>query len=143
MRQLLVVGLLSTALIGLAACERNANTTGNPSSTGNAGTTDNPSNAKPDNTGVNKRDQNTATPTPMNQGEDQNDLRITADIRKAVTDDGSLSTNAHNAKIITNNGAVVLRGPVDSAAEKSSIETKAKNVAGVTSVENQLEVKNP
>ena len=58
-------------------------------------------------------------------------------------DDKALSTNAHNAKIVTDKGAVTLRGVVESAAEKDSVETKAKAVAGVASVDNQLEIKNP
>jgi hyperosmotically inducible protein len=55
-------------------------------------------------------------------------------------DDKSLSTNAHNVKIITSNGVVTLRGPVKTAAEKKAIEDKAKQVAGVTKVENLLEI---
>jgi osmotically-inducible protein OsmY len=57
-----------------------------------------------------------------------------------VVGDKSLSTNAHNLKIITSNGTVTLRGPVKSTEEKAAVETKAKQVAGVTGVDNQLEV---
>ena len=79
-----------------------------------------------------------------NQLETEEDIRISAAIRRAVTDDKALSTNAHNVKITTANGIVTLRGPVKSEQEKSSIEAKAKAVAGVTRVENLLEVeKNP
>jgi hyperosmotically inducible protein len=79
-----------------------------------------------------------------NQIESEADIRVTAAIRKAVTDDNTLSVNAHNVKITTANGIVTLRGPVKSEAEKSSIEAKAKQVAGVARVENLLEVeKNP
>ncbi len=98
---------------------------------------------KPDNTAVNKQDRGTDAKTPMDQSESAADVKITADIRRSVMDDKSLSTDAHNAKIITNNGAVTLRGVVDSAAEKDSVETKAKAVAGVAGVDNQLEIKNP
>ena len=55
-------------------------------------------------------------------------------------DDKALSVNAHNVKIMTSSGVVTLRGPVKSDAEKQSIESKAKQVAGVTSVNNLLEV---
>jgi hyperosmotically inducible protein len=78
------------------------------------------------------------------QTESEADIKITADIRKAVVDDKALSTNAHNVKINTSNGVVTLQGPVKSDKEKSSIESKAKAVAGVSRVENLLEVeKNP
>jgi len=116
-------------------CGKDENTTASN------GTTNTPA---PDNTAVNKRDQNNATVTPGDQSNDAGDIKITADIRRAVMDDKGLSTNAHNAKIITGKGGVVtLRGVVDSAAEKDSVESKAKAVTGVTSVDNQLEVKNP
>ena len=54
--------------------------------------------------------------------------------------DKSLSTNAHNVKIITANGVVTLRGPVKSAAEKANIGAKAQQAAGVRRVDNQLEI---
>jgi osmotically-inducible protein OsmY len=78
------------------------------------------------------------------QSESQADIDITAAIRKAVVDDNTLSVNAHNVKITTANGVVTLRGPVKSDQEKSSIEAKAKAVAGVTKVDNLLEIeRNP
>jgi len=61
-------------------------------------------------------------------------------IRKAIHEDGSLSTYAHNVKIITQDGKVTLRGPVRSEEEKSNIEAKAAAVAGQTNVTNQLEI---
>jgi osmotically-inducible protein OsmY len=79
--------------------------------------------------------------TPLDQGMSAEDTRITADIRKAIMDDKSMSMNAQNCKVITNKGVVTLRGPVDSDTEKTTIESKAKAVAGVVSVTNQLEVK--
>jgi osmotically-inducible protein OsmY len=93
-----------------------------------------------DNTGKNVRDKDGATLTAFDQGASEADRNITANIRKAVVDDDSLSMSAHNIKIITNGGLVTLRGPVKSAAEKANIEAKAKKVAGVTRVDSQLEV---
>src|SRR5688572_23507801 len=94
-----------------------------------------------DNTGKNA---DTPGADVTNQSESEEDIRISAAIRKSVTDDKSLSVNAHNVKITTSNGIVTLRGPVKSDMEKSSIEAKAKAVAGVTRVDNLLEVeKNP
>lgn len=93
-----------------------------------------------DNTAKNRSDTD---PTPLNQGQGETDIRITADIRRAIMDDASMSSSAQNCKIITQNGVVTLRGPVASQAEKDAIEAKAKVVAGVARVDNQLEVKSP
>ena len=92
-----------------------------------------------DNTAKNA-DVNTPTETPTAQSESGPDIEISAAIRKAVVDDKALSVNAHNVKIMTSGGVVTLRGPVKSDAEKQAIEAKAKQVAGVTSVNNLLEV---
>jgi len=54
--------------------------------------------------------------------------------------DKSLSTDAKNIKVITVNGVVTLRGPVNTPKEKSTIEAKAQNIAGANNVDNQLEV---
>jgi hyperosmotically inducible periplasmic protein len=93
-----------------------------------------------DNTGRNVRDRGGETKTPDDQSESEADRTITQNIRKALTADDSLSTNAKNVKIITNDGVVTLRGPVNSQKEKAEIEAKAKQVAGVKNVDNQLEV---
>lgn len=93
-----------------------------------------------DNTARNERDRNTATQTSGDQAENEADREISANIRRAVVKDDSLSMNAHNVKIITSNGVVTLRGPVKSEAERAAIDAKAKQVAGVRSVNNQLEV---
>ena len=95
---------------------------------------------EPDNTGRNVRDRGGETKTPMDQSENEADRAITQNIRKALTADDSLSTNAQNVKIITNDGTVTLRGPVKSEKEKADIEAKAKQVAGVKKVDNQLEI---
>jgi hyperosmotically inducible periplasmic protein len=95
----------------------------------------------PDNTKVNKRDANSAAPTPMDQNNNQTDLKITQQIRQAVMADGSLSFTAKNVKIIAQNGKVTLRGPVNTAQERDAIDAAARKVAGVTQVDNQLEVK--
>ena len=62
-------------------------------------------------------------------------------IRKAVMDDKSLSTYAHNVKIISQNGKVTLKGPVRSNEEKQTIEQKARDVAGVGNVTNQITIR--
>ncbi|HEY6367600.1 MAG TPA: BON domain-containing protein [Candidatus Binatia bacterium] len=94
----------------------------------------------PDNTGRNVRDRGGETKTPGDQSESEADRTITQNIRQALTADDTLSTNAQNVKIITSDGTVTLRGPVKSEKEKADIEAKAKQVAGVKQVDNQLEV---
>ena len=93
-----------------------------------------------DNTERNVRDRDSKALTPMDQSENKADLTITQRIRKAVVADHSLSTNAKNVKIITNDGVVTLRGPVKSEHEKTKIVAKAQQVAGVSKVDDQLEV---
>jgi hypothetical protein len=102
---------------------------------------DPPKSNQPDNTGVNERDRSSAALTPTDQRENKTDLEITQQIRKAVMADGSLSFTAKNVKIITAGGKVTLRGPVKTDAERSAIDAAARQVAGATSVDNQLEVK--
>jgi hypothetical protein len=94
----------------------------------------------PDNTAVNKRDASGATKTAIDQKETQGDVNITANIRKRVVEAENMSINARNVKIITEDGKVVLRGPVNSAAEKESIEKMARDVAGKDNVDSQIEV---
>lgn len=93
-----------------------------------------------DNTAVNKRDSDDSTKTPIDQNESSADVKTTAEIRKKVVAESTFSTNAQNVKIITENGVVTLRGPVASEEERASIEKMAKDVAGTSNVENQLEI---
>ena len=99
-----------------------------------------PSQTAPDNTGRNVRDRGGDTVTPGDQSNNKTDLNLTQQIRKAVMADKSLSTNAKNVKIITANGIVTLRGPVNTPQEKATIETKAQSIAGANNVDSQLEI---
>jgi hyperosmotically inducible periplasmic protein len=100
------------------------------------------SGTKPDNTAVNKRDQNPGEATADKQKMNAADRALTAKIRKAVMADKSLSTYAHNVKIISQNGTVTLKGPVHSDDEVKSIVAKATDVAGgPDKVVNQMSVK--
>lgn len=90
----------------------------------------------PDNTRTNKEQGVTAE----QQKNTPSDRETTRQIRRALVKDDSLSTYAHNIKIITQNGTVTLKGPVTSEEEKMAVEAKAKEVAGVANVSNQLEV---
>src|SRR6266852_9332159 len=72
----------------------------------------------PDNTKVNQRDRNKAEPTADQQKENQPDREIARKISRSIVQDKSLSSYAHNVKIIAENGAVTLKGPVRSDEEK-------------------------
>jgi BON domain/Virulence factor BrkB len=65
----------------------------------------------------------------------------TAQIRKAIVADKSLSTYAHNVKVITVNGAVTLKGPVYSDDEKEKVASDAAGVVSADKITNQLTVK--
>jgi len=96
-----------------------------------------------ENTERNVRDQDNATLTPEDQKETEGDIKITAAIRQAVVKNESLSVNAQNIKIITRNGVVTLRGPVESEAENMKLQDIARQTPGVMQVNNQLEIKAP
>jgi hyperosmotically inducible protein len=93
-----------------------------------------------DDTGRNARDRTGETLTPLDQSSDESDVKITQELRRSITGDASLSINAHNVKVITNDGVVTLRGPVQSDDERAMIERKAREISGVARVDSQLEV---
>jgi osmotically-inducible protein OsmY len=97
--------------------------------------------ADADNTARNVRDRNDNTLTPLDQSNTQADVDITRTIRKQIMADKELSMDAKNVKIITQNGHVTLRGPVNSVEEKHQIGEIANTAAQSENVENQLEVK--
>jgi hyperosmotically inducible protein len=94
-----------------------------------------------DNTTMNQRDQGSTGDTAQSQSNAKGDRELLAAVRRSVVKDKSLSTAAHNVKILVANGVVTLRGPVKSEAEKTTVATLAKQVPGVTSVENNLDIK--
>jgi osmotically-inducible protein OsmY len=94
-----------------------------------------------DNTKVNKRDRSSAEPTADQGKNNASDRDIMKNIRRALMEDKSLSTYAHNVKVIAQNGKVTLKGPVHSEEEKRAVEQKATEVAGEGNVTNQITVK--
>lgn len=100
-----------------------------------------PAITEPDNTERNIRDRNDQSLTPLNQGNSKADVGTTAQIRKEIIAGKNMSVNARNVKIITNQGRVTLRGPVNSAEEKRLIGEIANRIARGGQVDNQLEVK--
>src|SRR5260370_36342144 len=75
----------------------------------------------PDNSKLKKRNSPTADQQKMNA----TDRDLAKRIRAAIVGDKSLSTYAHNVKIVAQDGKVTLKGPVRSEEEKSAIEAKA------------------
>ena len=92
-----------------------------------------------DNTKANKTANQGAT---ADQGKNnQADRDTMQKIRQGVMADKSLSTYAHNVKIISQDGKVTLKGPVRTQAEKDTIEKIATDVAGAGNVINQITIK--
>ena len=122
--------VLPAALLAVCFGSHNAKASELASDTGTAQTA-------PDNSKQNK-DQ---APTADNQPNSQSDRMTTAKIRKAIIADKSLSTYAHNIKIITANGAVTLKGPVKSDEEKQRVASVAATVVSADKISDELTVK--
>jgi hyperosmotically inducible periplasmic protein len=94
----------------------------------------------PDNSKSNKSDQSNMSATADTQSNHSSDVDLTKRIRQSVVADKSLSTYAHNVKIVALNGSVTLNGVVRSDEEKNAVEMKAVAVAGQGKVTNALKV---
>ncbi|MCW5890841.1 MAG: BON domain-containing protein [bacterium] len=94
-------------------------------------------------TARNTRDAGGGTVTPLDQSESAADRETTRRIREALVENDALSTNAKNVKVVTVEGAVTVRGPVNSPAEKATVVALAQKVAGPAKVVDQLEVAAP
>jgi len=90
-----------------------------------------------------KNNRDKTSPTADQQKLSPADRERTKKIRASINSDKSLSTYAHNIKIISQDGKVTLRGPVRSENEKAAIESKAAAIAGPNSVTNMLDVAPP
>jgi hyperosmotically inducible protein len=124
------ITLLASAVLTLCASPNNLNASQPEFQTGSTQTA-------PDNSKQNK-DQ---TPTADNQPNARADRITTAKVRKAIIADKTLSTYAHNVKIITVNGAVTLKGPVKSEDEKQKVESAAATIVSADKVTDALTVK--
>jgi|SRR5690242_9360519 hyperosmotically inducible periplasmic protein len=91
----------------------------------------------PDNTRVNKQ----TAPTADQATNAKTDRELMQQIRKSLVDDKSLSTYAHNVKVIASHGKVTLKGPVNSEEEKRAVEKKAEEVAGAENVTSEITIK--
>lgn len=96
---------------------------------------------QPDNTNTNKQDQKSPAVNADKAQNNLSDRELMAHIRRDIVKDKSLSTYAHNVKIVSRKGKVTLRGPVRSDQEKQSIEQYAKKYAGDQNVINEVAVK--
>ena len=94
----------------------------------------------PDNTKVNTRDRAKGAVTADQQKENAGDRELTQKIRKSLMADKSLSTYAHNVKVVAQGGQVTLKGPVRTEDEKRTVEAKALEVAGAGHVVNEISI---
>jgi len=99
-----------------------------------------PAATQPDNTQMNQRDRQPGEPTADQQKENTSDRDLAKQIRQSFVHDKSLSTYAHNVKVIAQGGKVTLKGPVHSEEEKNALAAKAAEIAGASNVDNQLDV---
>jgi hypothetical protein len=71
------------------------------------------------------------------------DRALTQKISKAIAADKSLSAQGRRVKVATQDGKVTLQGSAHSEAERTSIFTKAADVAGGSNVVNNITVAAP
>ena len=136
--------LILGCLVVAAGCTNTSNSAvGNSSTDTNALMVQTRSTNSPDadNSGKNNRDSSGSSLTSTDQGNSPADRDLTQRIRQSLVADTNYSMTAENIKIITVNGKVTLRGPVNSDAEKSGAEALAKSIAGDGNVDDQLEIK--
>jgi hyperosmotically inducible periplasmic protein len=131
MKSATIVKVLTTKLV-LVSCLGLAWAQQEPSSA--------PASVAPDNTKVNQQDRNEQRVTADQQKENGSDRQMTQQIRKALVKDKSLSTYAHNVKVIAQGGTVTLKGPVRSEQEKQAVEAKAAEIAGPDKVKSEISV---
>ena len=96
--------------------------------------------APADNTKVNSRDRAKGEVTADQQKENAGDREIASKIRKSLVSDKTLSTYAHNVKVVAQDGQVTLKGPVRSEDEKRAVEAKAAAIVGAAHVTNEISV---
>ena len=133
-------GLLLVLTLWVSPAIALSQTTSSDSPSGSRSAAEPYYNVAPDNSGRNVRDRSSHATTPFAQSNSQSDVETTRRIRRALMDDKSLSTTAHNVKIVTVSGTVFLRGPVKSQHEKAAIADKAQHIAGAGHVNDQLEI---
>jgi hyperosmotically inducible periplasmic protein len=105
--------------------------------------TQEPQQPAPDNSKANQRDRDKSSDTADRQKTSPEDRELAKKIRSAIVADKSLSTYAHNVKILARDGKVTLKGPVRSEEEKTALIGKAAGIAGEGNVMDQMDVAPP
>jgi osmotically-inducible protein OsmY len=82
-----------------------------------------------------------AVPTDGSTREARVDVDLAQSLMAAIKADDSFSADAKNIKVMVENDTVTLRGAVASQTEKDNIEQKARELAGIKQVKNELEIK--
>jgi len=91
----------------------------------------------------NTRENKNNGPTADQQKETKGDRELAQKIRQSLVADKSLSTYAHNVKVIVQNGEVTLKGPVRSEEESQAIQAKAQQLTGASAIHNEMTVAPP
>ena len=96
--------------------------------------------AAPANSHRDKADTTVARTKAEDQPNAKTDRALAAAVRQAIVRDKSLSSYAHNVKVIAQDGQVTLKGPVRSEDEKRAVEAKAAEIVGAAHVTNEVSV---
>ena len=138
-----MLAILAMALLVVAACSNANKETARNTEESSDKIASTASNTEPppaaDNTGRNAANPDAPGP-PFEQGTSESDMQTTQRVRQGLMDDTTLSTTAKNVKVITNEGKVLLLGPVTNEQERSRIESIAEGVVGAGNVRSELEV---
>lgn len=140
-RPLLALACSAAVLLALAACNKadDGKTVGQSIDSGIAKTEQAAKDAGNTMKEASKDAQATGSQASTTLGEKIDDLTITATVSTGLAKDPDLS--AIKINVDTKDGVVTLNGPAPSAAAKDKATDIAKQVKGVTSVNNQLVVK--
>jgi osmotically-inducible protein OsmY len=128
--------LASIVFVGLLGCNDNRkadNKTGQTSSTTHTTTT------TTEKTGQNPPSATETSPT-GSSAMSETDRALAQRVEEALKKNTSLAPAAQNVQVLANNGEVILRGSVNNEQEKANIAAEAQKVAGVSKVNNQIEV---
>lgn len=140
-RPLLALACSAAVLLALTACNKadDGKTVGQSVDSGIAKTEQAAKDAGNTMKEASKDAQATGSQASTTLGEKIDDLTITATVSTGLAKDPDLS--AIKINVDTKDGVVTLNGPAPSAAAKDKATEIAKQVKGVTSVNNQLMVK--
>lgn len=140
-RPLLALACSAAVLLALTACNKadDGKTVGQSIDSGIAKTEQAAKDAGNTVKEASKDAQATGSQASTTLGEKIDDVTITATVSTGLAKDPDLS--AIKINVDTKDGAVTLNGPAPSAAAKDKATDIAKQVKGVTSVNNQLVVK--